>query len=252
MGDLDMFSFGEGTDGAISAEKVREFQERMARNAQKMVAARQQEQKQKKKENKLSAILLKFIQTNTKPDITLLVSRCLEQNIPAVFILAIILLGNKDIQEEMGIHLQLKGDQNGEEATDEPLTEKEKKGRVQVSDLQKEEIKTALVAFGKNSALPLKMRLEIDLWGRSMFDAASPIPERILKTAVEFNEDPKALPLPKDVVIQLAAFILRDYFADHGVKQPFENVHNFAEFLMKGLMVKLNDQVEGQRQIGGK
>ena len=49
--DIESFFGNESVDGAMSADKVREFQERMARNAAAIAAARQQEQKQKKKED---------------------------------------------------------------------------------------------------------------------------------------------------------------------------------------------------------
>lgn len=243
---LDSFFGLDQSEGAISAEKVREFQDRMARNKAAMAAARQQEQRQKKTEDKLFQILLKFIQNNKRVDLTLLISRCLEQNIPAAFILAIILLGNEDIQAETGIRFELIpggaapfGEVQAQEAS------------VQLSDLEDPEMRGALVVFGQDRSFPLKMRIAVDLWSKNIFDTASPIPERILKTGTEFNEDPKAIPQPKEVLNQLTAFILRDYFEQNQFRPPYDNVKGFAEFFMKGVFKRLQEQLTDQKQLGG-
>ena len=236
MNGLDSFFGADAAEGASSPDKVREYKARMARNQQLMAAAQKQEQKQKKDESKLVAILLKFIHAHKRSDVTLLITRCLEQNIPAVFILAIILLGNEEIQEETGIKLQLVG---GEEL-----------GVNEWQELEDKEMKGALVVFERNHAFPLKIRMTIDLWGKNIFEAASPIPERILKTVVEYNEDPRALLQAKEVVTQLTAFILRDYLAEFNFSQTYENLKSFADFFMKGVLKRVKDQIEGQRQLG--
>lgn len=246
---LDTFFGLDDADGQMSPDQVREYKARMARNARQMTAAKQQEGKQKKKEDKLSAILLKFIRNSARKDITLLISRCLEQNIPAVFILAIILLGNKEIQEEVGIHLQLT---DGNPGTDTVAASSDSnEGNTSLADLEQKEFHGALVTLGGDQSLPLKMRLGIDLWTRSIWDAIEPIPEKFFKTAVEFSENQQTAPMPKPVVIQLAAFILRDYFKENHFEQDFENVKSFAEFLLKGLLVRLKKQTKEQKQLGG-
>src|SRR3989338_10117957 len=236
---IDSFVGFDSADGGISPEQVREYQARMARNAKQMAAARKQEQKQKKKEDRLFFILLKFIRDNKRNDITLLVSSCLEQNIPAVFILAIIMLGNEDLQEELDIHFNLlKGTS---EVPDEP---KAPISQLKAPDKSLPSSPNALVAFGDHQTFPLEMRIALDLWTKNIWEAASPIPEKIFKTAVEFNENPKADPESKAVVTQLTAFILRDYFTDHIMDQPFENIKSFADFFLKGLLKRLEEQTE--------
>jgi hypothetical protein len=233
---VESFFGSEAVDGAMSADKVREFQERMARNAQAMAAARQQEQKQKKKEDKLAAILLKFIKTHTRGDIILLVSRCLEQNMPAVFILSVVLLGNEDVQQEVGVHLQLASGSSEAE--------------IPVSMDNPAPTPGAVVRLGEDATMPIKMRIALELWSQALWESISPIPERILKSVVEFNEDLDAVLEPKEVVAQLTTFILRDYFVDNGAEQPYENLKSFAEFLMKGLLKRLKEQIENQKQLG--
>ncbi|MBT5016583.1 hypothetical protein HN748_05755 [Candidatus Peregrinibacteria bacterium] len=243
---IDTFFGLDDADGSISPEQVREYKARMARNKRQMAAAKKQEGKQKKKEDKLVAIILKFIRNSARKDITLLISRCLEQNIPAVFILAVILLGNREIQAEVGIHLQLEdGEIDLKEKPESNGDEKE----TSLADLEQKEFKGALVTLGADHSLPLKMRMGIDLWTRSIWNAMEPTPERIFKTVIEFNENPKAKSEPKPVVGQLAAFILRDYFKDNHFEQEYENIKTFAEFLIKGLLVRLKEQAKNQKQL---
>ncbi|EKD93004.1 MAG: hypothetical protein ACD_28C00278G0004 [uncultured bacterium] len=241
----EIFSGAEGNEGGgISPDKVREFQARMAQNQQLMAAARQQEQRQKQNEDKLVAILLKFIQNSKKSDLTLLIARCLEQNIPAVFILALILLGNEDVQKELGVHFEL---------GNEPLAlagSTEENHQQTLHDIEDPEMSGALVVFGQDRSFPIKLRLAVDLWGKNIFDAASPIPERILKTVPEYNEDPEAVPISKEMVTQLTAFVLRDYFAQNHFTPPYENLKNFADFFMRGVLKRVKDQIENQKQLG--
>ena len=97
------FDAGEG----MSEAAFEAFKEKMKAAAAQIAAIKKEEGKQKKKEEELHKILLKFIQNSGKKDLTLLISRALEQNIPANFIMAMILLGNEDIQREVGHFIML-------------------------------------------------------------------------------------------------------------------------------------------------
>jgi len=91
----------------------------------------------------------------------------------------------------------------------------------------------------------------LDLWTKNIWEAATPVPEKLFKTAVEFNENPEAIPEAKDVVTQLTAFILRDYFVDNNLIQPFENIKSFADFFLKGMFKRLKEQMKNQVQLEG-
>lgn len=253
---VDSFIGFDSADGSISPDQVREYQARMARNAKQMAAARKQEQKQKKKEDRLFYILLKFIRDNKRNDITLLVARCLEQNIPAVFILAVIMLGNEELQEELDIHFNLlKG--GPDEASEQPLDPAPALPHNDAPSFPRHETPksapspNALTVFGADAVFPLEMRIALDLWTKNIWEAVSAIPERMFKTAVEFNEDSNANPAPKAVVIQLTAFILRDYFAAQSVEQTFDHIKSFADFFLTGLFKRLKKQMKDQIQLEG-
>jgi hypothetical protein len=244
---IDSFVGFDSADGSVSPEQAREYKKRMAKNKKQIAAAQKQEKKQKKKEDKLYLILLKFIRENKRSDVTLLVARCLEQNIPAVFVLAIIMLGNDDLQKEFDIHFELLGAPEGEEQEDEPETDLE----VVEEEQEAPPASNALVVFGNNESFPLEMRIALDLWTKHIWNAASPIPEKMFKTAIEFNEDKEADPEPKPVVNQLTAFILRNYFEDKYFDEEFDKVKAFAEFFMGGLFKRLKEQAKDQMQLGG-
>lgn len=257
MNGLDSFFGLDQPEGAISAEKVREYKARMQSNQKAMVASRQQEQRQKKKEDNLAVILLRFIQTNQRGDVTALVSRCLEENMPAVFILAILMLGNEALQKELGIQLEAHSDSpdapeapGGIESQDS--LESAVEAQETLESLENPETKGAMVVFGHaNHAFPLKMRMTVDLWGKNIWEAISPIPERMFKTACVWNDDPEADPEPKEMVTQLAGMVLRDYFHDNHFDAPADNLDQFSIFLMAGLFKRLKEQVKNQHQLGG-
>src|SRR3989338_7421407 len=93
----------------MSAASLEKLREKMKAAAAQIAAIKKEEKRRKQKEEELLKILLKFVKTSHKKDLVLLISRVLEQNIPANFILAIILLGNEEIQKEIGQFLLLKG-----------------------------------------------------------------------------------------------------------------------------------------------
>ncbi len=251
-GSIDSFFGLDQPEGAISAEKVREYKARMQRNQKAMAASRQQEQRQKKKETNLAAILLRFIQTSQHGDVTALLSRCLEENIPAVFLLAVIILGNEALQKELGIQLEASAPQltgESEPPTDESL-ESAVDAQEDLESLENPETKGALILFGQaNHAFPLKMRMTVDLWGKNIWEAISPIPERIFKTACVWNEDPEDDPQPKEIVTQLATLVLRNYFGINHFNAPLESLGNFSVFFMSGLFKRLKEQVKNQQQL---
>ncbi len=250
MNGLDSFFGLDQPEGAISAEKVREYKARMQRNQKAMAAARQQEQRQKKKETNLAAILLRFIQTSQHGDMTALLSRCLEENIPAVFLLAVIMLGNEALQKELGIQLEASDEPESSGSTPAPALAESVEAQEDLESLENPETKGALVLFGQtNHAFPLKMRMTVDLWGKNIWEAISPIPERMFKTACVLSDPSQADPKPKETVTQLATIVLRDYFTANRFNAPLESLNNFSIFFMTGLFKRLKEQIKNQQQL---
>lgn len=233
MSDLEFFNPSEGGESYDPAAFER-FKEKIKKNGAFMAAARQQEQKQKQKEDKLAKILLKFIQNNQKSGILMLAARMLEENIPASFILSIILLGNEeliaDMKQEAGVDMaRLANPETSSGSSAQPMP---KPSEYSLS-----------TNFG-NASLPLKIKAEIDSWGNGIYETGSSIPFRILETALDSEGN------LKKVVIDCSANVLDDYLASSGAPQiSYDACFSFCEFSLKGIMNAYKKQIENQKEL---
>lgn len=221
---LDSFIGLDQGDG-MSESAFEVFKERMKAAAAQIAAIKREEGKQKKKEEELLKILLKFVKSSSKKDLTLLISRVLEQNIPANFILAIILLGNDDIQAQVGKYLML---QSGEQ---------------QVSD------EKSLIFFSEeDDTMPLKIKIEVDNWIKNMLSQAEETPQKLLKTGydIEMIEGKKT---PKHVVIQLIAFVLRDFLEQNKIIEPYKKLSEFSSFIFAGILNKTREGLDNRKLL---
>jgi len=228
MGLEDFVGFDSGEAGA-SPEAVEAFKEQMKKNAAFIAAVKKDEKKQKDKEEKLVKILVKFIKGNSSKDLLLLISQLLEENIPAAFILSIIYLGNPEIQEEINL---LALEAGKVETQEKKISEK---------DLQKDD---ALVPFGiKDKTIPLKVKVEIDAWVKNIWDTAKTYSGKLLATAIYDNQ------YIKPVVVELSAFVLRDFLTDSGVKNDYKKLKEFSMFFLSGIIKNIQEK-HANKQIG--
>ena len=217
---LESFINLDGGEG-MSEAAFEALKQRMKAASAQIAAIKKEEKKQKKKEDELIKVLLKFIKTSHKTELVLLISRCIEQNIPANFILSVIVLGNEDIQKEIGNYLMLKA--------------KEDEGK-------------SLIFFGgENKAMPLKLKIEIDRWIKNMLSQAQDRPQKLLKTAFEYDDEEKIL---KNVLLQLASFVLRDFLEQNNEEEEYEKLISFSKFILKGILNKTEEFLENQKLIG--
>lgn len=237
------FEQGDKMDAA-SFEK---FKDRMKAASAQIQAIRKEEKKRKKKEDELVRILLKFIQNSNKKDLVLLISRALEKNIPANFILAVVLLGNEDIQKEVGEYLMLPGMKDQIEAS------------TNVQDSM------ALALFGNDDSLPLKVRIEVDHWISNMLYQAAEAPTKLLFTAYDYVEvdnqdedslfgDEKKKNLKKIITPQLtrlASHIIYDFLMQNGIEEDIVKLKEFSEFILKGILCKTKEDIDNRKELGG-
>lgn len=229
MSDFELFRPGEGSESYDPAAFER-FKEQMKKNAAFMAAARWQEQKQKEKEDKLAKILLKFIQTNQKSGILMLAAKLLEQNIPPSVILAIILLGNEEVQAELKKEISAEMKQIEGPLSSQPPP----------SDTPA----FALVPKFEDQSIPLKVKAEIDDWGKGIFDACSAVPFRVLETVLDKEGN------IKKIVVDCCANILDDYLASNGIPQIlYDSCFSFCEFMIRGVLQALKKQIENQKEL---
>lgn len=238
------FDQGEG----MSEAAFEQFKERMKAASAQIAAIKKEEKKQKKKEDELLKILLKFVKTSQKRDLVLLISRVLEKNIPANFVLAIILLGNEDVQQQVGNFLMLEG-------TKEALE------KVQNAQDNAEKDDKSLIFFKEDETLPLRVKIELDTWLKNLLYQAEEAPQKLLAKAYKIEmieleresefDEPK-FEEKKSIhtsLIQLVAFVMRDYLEQNSLKEPYEKLKNFAKFALRGILTKTKENYENRNLL---
>lgn len=231
---------GEG----MSEAAFEALRERMAAAAAQIAAIKKEEGKQKKQEDELLKILLKFVKTSSKTDLVLLISRVLEQNIPANFILSIIVLSNPEIHAEVG-HFKVL-DHAGSAAGASDATPQ----------------KNALVFFNSNDdTLPLKVKIELDNWMKNLLLQAEENPQKLIKTAYEIEmrelpkewdfEDPKyeRIERVQPILVQIITSVMREFLEQNNITEPFEKLYDFAKFIITGILNKTKENLDGRKLL---
>lgn len=222
----------------MSAASLEKLRERMAAAAAQIKAIKKEEGKQKKKEDELLKILLKFIKSTHKTTLVLLISRVLEQNVPANFVLAMVLLGNPEIQQAVGNFLMLQRPEN----------------------LQQDQ---SLIIFGQgDESFPLKLRIEIDQWIKNMLAQAEELPQKIVKTCyltklIELErennwDDPEYRQerVVQPSLVKLAAHILDSYMKQNQHQEDSNKIEQFCEFILQGILTKTEENLQNRALLG--
>ena len=267
---------GFDQQGGMDAGAFERFQEKMRKAAAQIKAIQKQEKKQKKKEQDLVEILLKFIRKSHKQNLVLLISRVLEKNIPANFILAVALLGNEDIQKEIGNYLLPRSAPTGEskEGQDPILTGTAPTDSLPTGDAVSHQPKThtqieldqdqseaspeenALIFFREDETLPLKVKIEIDNWIKGLVFQASEAPQKLLSTAydveVSKNEDGEKeyTKLLGENLVKLIANIIFEFLKQNGIEEDFKKLMEFSTFLTKGILQKAKEDLGERHELG--
>ncbi|MBI4235340.1 hypothetical protein HY604_03515 [Candidatus Peregrinibacteria bacterium] len=248
---LDSF-IGMDSGEPMSAASLEKLQERMAQAAAQIAAIQREEKKHKKKEYDLLAILVKFVKTSHKTELTLLISRVLEQNLPANFVLAIILLGNEEIQAQVGDFLML---QKPKEHASSGDTQVDPSGEADTEPSSGEKSLTFFSA--RDQTLPLKIKIELDHWIKSLLMQAEENPHKLLRTAykteyikIEDEEDyfgekkyEKKVEIQKPLIM-LVAYVVGDFMKQQGLGEDQERLTDFAEFILKGILDKTRETLD--------
>lgn len=227
---------GEG----MSEAAFEALRERMAAAAAQIAAIKKEEGKQKKQEDELLKVLLKFVKTSSKTDLVLLISRVLEQNIPANFILSIIVLSNPEIHAEVG-HFKVLDHAGSDDSTPQ---------------------KNALVFFNSNDeTLPLKVKIALDNWMKNLLLQAEESPQKLLKTAYEIEmrelpkewdfEDPKyeRIERVQPILVQIITSVMREFLEQNNITEPFEKLYDFAKFIITGILNKTRENLDDRKLL---
>lgn len=226
MSDLENFAAQEGQESDPQALEA--LREKMRANAQQFKKDKKQEDQQHKKEGSLAHIIVKFLQAQGaqagnqtgSQEIMLLIVRCLEQNIPPVLVLAILLLTEHETLPTEEI-IPDKIAQASQEMAARPTI-----------------YTNALTKIGLNEdTLPIKLKAEINKWIaniRHTADDKGPIVPQTLR-----EPDGKI----KVIAIQLTAFILRKFLSQHNLDPEYKKIQAFAHFTLDSVCKSIENKM---------
>lgn len=221
MSDFESFGGFDAGGESFDPAAFERFKERMAAAAAQLKALQKQEQKQKKSEDDLIKILLTFIQTGKKKDILLLVSRLLEMNVPAGFIVSLLLISNHDMQAQLGIKLLPSGQE-----------EREVEQSTNLPDL-----------YIGGKILPLKVKIAMLNWIHEVTKKVNDHPQRVIKTLVDPDGQIHL------TATQLAAFCLRDFLEDQGVPHEYDQIKQFTSFFLNDIIIKAAEKLKNRKEL---
>jgi hypothetical protein len=223
MSDAEVFSGMDASQEGFDPAAFERFKERMKAASAQLKAIQAGEQKQKKKEDELIKILLKFIKSGKKKDILMLVVKLLEENIPAAFVVSLLLISNPDMQEELGIKL---------------LPEGPRHNIPEDSDMT-----TLPDHYLRESVLPLKIKVAIDAWLNEITKRSAENAHKIIATVL----DPDGIiKLP---VTQLAVFSLRDFLEAENTPAEYDKLKDFMDLMLEGIIKKIRQEMEDRKLI---
>jgi hypothetical protein len=265
MGLEDFIGFEQNS--AMDAAAFERFQERVKAAAAQIQASKKEEKKRKKKEDELVKILLKFIKSSDKKDLVLLISRVLEKNVPANFILAIILLGNEEIQREIGEYLSTP--KAKPEVLEPNPAKRGNEPEPAAQELSASETgipeERSLVFFQTDQTMPLKVRIEIDKWIRDLIFQASETPQKLLARAYDvtisannesteniFDNNDKSstsnLVVTKPLTL-LVAHVIFNFLKQNGIEEDIVKMKEFAEFLLNGILNRIKEDLGKRKEL---
>jgi hypothetical protein len=225
MSDFEAFSGMDSSQEGFDPAAFERFKERMKAASAGLKAAQAGEQKARKKEDELIKILLRFIKSDKSREVLMLVVRLLEENVPAGFIVSLLLISNRDMQEELGVKLlpQAPGHEIPEDS----------------------DISTLPDHYLKESVLPLRIKMAIDAWLNEITRRAAENARRILDTILDGGG---IIKLP---VTQLAVFCLRDFLESEGSPADYDKLKDFMDLMLEGIIKKIREEMDAVGKLEG-
>lgn len=236
MGDLEFFGGADGGGESYDPAAFERFKERIKRAAAQLQAQKKAEQKLKKTEDELIKVLLKFIQSGQKKDILLLVIRLLEQNVPAGFIISLLMISNEFIREELKVNLlpASKDEQNIQEGLIEQSFSTSKEGG------SSQNLPDTYIG---GRVLPLKIKIAIANWINEITRRVNENPHKVIKTTLDQDR------LVQLSVIQLGSFCLRDFLEQENVPHEYDQLKNFISFILNDIIKKASDDLKDRKEL---
>lgn len=211
MSDFESFS---GSDASLNTgstpESFKEFQSRMQVASAQIKSLRSWEGKQRKKEVNLIDLLSKFIKNQSsdpaQQDLIVYITKLLELNLPAAFIISLIILNYPELQQESGLI----------------LLKPENLATANYNDLLPD-------LFQVGQALPAWAKLALNSWFELVQSSA-------LQARHKLNQQ---LPTP---IKTLFVFTLNQYLAANNFAMSNDFIENFCNFYFQNLAEQLKQE----------
>ncbi len=208
---LESFFGLDNADGQMSQEAAEKFREQMRKSAAAGKAIAGHHAQQKKKEDKLAHIFVKFLQNKGQSDIVFLIVRLLEQNVPGAFILAMLLISDPELEKDLEIDLK-------------------EKAQTQFPENMLEQI--------DDETLPSNVKAELNAWGFEILKAGLMLPNRTLHSVL--TPDQKL----KSIILDLLVYSLDEYFDRHGLVFDDDKLKQFALISIQSVLIKLREAAD--------
>ncbi|MEK7563559.1 MAG: hypothetical protein AAB544_04150 [Patescibacteria group bacterium] len=202
FGGIDIGAPGEGVAGAPE-QLSEEAKQRFAAAAAAMAQIRREEKRSKKRDDQVARVILQFLAQDSNTHLFLLISRLVARDCPSIFILSVISLIDEGSFVAVQEYLQETLQKTAKEAVDENMT---------------------LLKTGTLDAETNRVLIE---WITRMQMVMALDPERIL---VSLMLDEKNI---DGTILQLATFVLQEFFLRQGKATPFDTVQPLAGSILQ-------------------
>jgi hypothetical protein len=225
--DFELF---QAPAAAEADEKSDEkFREEMKRSQQAMQKSQKDEGKAKGFDLVLASIIVRFLSQPQNTDLFLLISRVVSLNLPSEFVISVLSLDDeKARQVVVGLLAEAKAGP----------------GRDEHAAL-------AIRHEANFQTLSPELKKEIEAWAADMAAVAGKSPERILEAILLPGLERQISP----VLVQLSAFILRNFLAKRQVAMEYEDLRGFMEMvfleIVKTLASKQAKRLDTIKADGG-
>ncbi len=191
------------------------FREEMRRAQQAMQQLQKDEGQAKGYDLALASIIVRFLSQPQNTDLFLLISRVVALNFPSEFVIAILSLVDQKAHDVVrGLLAEGKSHHEAHSAL-------------------------AIRHEAHFHSLSPERKKEIEAWATNMSAVAGKSPERVLEAMLIPVHEKKISP----VLVQLSAFILRNYLAAHQLNMEYSDLRDF----MEGVMLEIVKSLAGKK-----
>jgi hypothetical protein len=217
---LESFFGLDNSDTQGSKEASEKYREQAAANAAAIKAMTANQAAQKGKEDRLAQILIKYLTDASQADLVFLIVKLLQENVPGAFILAILAIGDPELERELHKEFKESGLQNSDS-----------KNLVKLETLP------------SAHELPQNLHADLNAWGSCILQAGQMAPGRTLQTVLTPEQKLKS------IVLDLVEYTLEHYLSRHGFSFSETNLRSFALLSVQSVLIKLRELSQEKSDI---